>query len=355
MTAPAVWVVRAGKHGEDEELALDKGIAVVRFNEFGDLHDFASIDGLTDAYLNEHSDAPRARAVNYARQLWSLKELIKIGDTIVLPLKLRRGQIAIGQVVGRYAYTTIGGESRHTIAVDWTHPDVPRSAFAQDLLHSFGAFLTVFRVQRNDAERRVAAVLTGSPDVEPAVESPTDGGDQPSTRMPAVVSADERDLEQEALDQIVKRIWDAFPAHEMSRLVAAVLEAEGFHTTVSPPGPDGGADILAGAGPLGLDSPRICVQVKATVDPADVKVLRELNGTMQAFSAEQGLLVSWSGVTQPAFKEARQHSFRIRIWDQNDLVRAVYRTYGKLPAEIRAELKLKQVWMLVPDEAGEAE
>ncbi|MGH7592607.1 MAG: restriction endonuclease [Gemmatimonadales bacterium] len=163
------------------------------------------------------------------------------------------------------------------------------------------------------------------------------------------------DLEQAASDQIVEYIRRVFPGHDMARVVAAVLEAEGMHVTVSAPGPDGGADIFAGSGPLGLDSPRICVQVKATAGVEDVKVLRELNGTMQAFGAEQGLLVCWSGVTKAAFKEARQHSFRIRIWDQDDLVRAIYRAYDKLPAEMQAELPLKRVWMLVREDAGGAE
>ena len=114
-------------------------------------------------------------------------------------------------------------------------------------------------------------------------------------------------------------------------------------------------DVLAGRGPLGLDAPHLCVQVKATDGAADVKVLRELNGTMQAFAADQGLLVSWSGFTQAAVREARQQRFRIRLWDQVDLVNAVLRTYSRLVPELQAELPLKQVWMLVQDEAGEGE
>ncbi|MGH7592606.1 MAG: restriction endonuclease [Gemmatimonadales bacterium] len=163
MTPSAVWVIRAGKHGEDEEVALEKGLAIVRFSEFGDLRQFDSVAATADWFVAQHPDAPRPRAENYARQLWALREQIQVGDTVVLPLKLRRGQIAIGTIRGNYNYISVGGEPRHTIAVDWTHPDLPRSAFAQDLLYSFGAFLTVFRVRRNDAERRVADVLAGRP------------------------------------------------------------------------------------------------------------------------------------------------------------------------------------------------
>lgn len=72
---------------------------------------------------------------------------------------------------------------------------------------------------------------------------------------------------------------------------------------------------------------------------------------MNSFKADQGLLVSWGGFKQTTKAEARQQSFKVRLWDQSDIVNAVYRTYDKLSAEIQAELPLKRVWMLVPAEA----
>ena len=42
-----------------------------------------------------------------------------------------------------------------------------------------------------------------------------------------------------------------------------------------------------------------------------------------------------------------------RLWDSRDLVRAIYRTYERLPAEIQAELPLTKVWMLVAEESPE--
>jgi restriction system protein len=352
MSAPAVWVVRAGKHGEDEELALEKGLAIVRFNEFGDLAEFDSVKAMADWFVSAHPDAPRPRAENYARQLWALKELIQVGDTIVLPLKIRYGQVAIGRVKGKYRHIKIGDEMRHTIAVDWSMPDVPRSSFRQDLLYSFGAFLTVFRVRRNNAEVRVAAVVAGG--VDPGYDE-SDTATEPTADGVVNEVVEPRDLEEAASDQIAAFIRKRFTGHDMARLVEAILQAEGFHTILSPPGPDAGADILASNGPLGLDRPFLCVQVKATEATVDVKVFRELSGTMEHFDATQGLLVSWNGFTQAAIKEARQHSFRIRLWDQAELVRAVYRTYEKLPPGIQAELPLKRAWMLMQDEAGEGE
>jgi len=131
------------------------------------------------------------------------------------------------------------------------------------------------------------------------------------------------------------------------------LRADGWVTKASPPGADGGVDILGGRGSLGLDAPRLCVQVKSQNTPCDVTVLRTLQGTMQTFKAEQGLLVCWGGFNKAVLTEARQSHFSVRLWNSGELVDAIYRTYERLPAEIQADLPLKRSWMLVPED-GEA-
>jgi predicted Mrr-cat superfamily restriction endonuclease len=87
-------------------------------------------------------------------------------------------------------------------------------------------------------------------------------------------------------DEITAFVRNRFPGYELARLIEAIFQAEGYLTHRSPPGPDGGADILAGRGPLGLDLPTPCVQVKATDTAADA-----LQGAMSSFAATQGLLV----------------------------------------------------------------
>ena len=156
-----------------------------------------------------------------------------------------------------------------------------------------------------------------------------------------------------AHDQIVSRIQSRFTGHAMARLVDAVLRADGWVTKASPPGPDGGVDILAGRGSLGLDAPRLCVQVKSQNTAADVTVYRTLQGTMQTFKAEQGLLVCWGGFNKTVLQESKQSHFMVRLWESSDLVGAIYRNYERLPEEVQAELPLKRVWTLVVEEPEE--
>lgn len=343
-----VYVVRAGKLGEDEEIALDKQLAIIGFREIPSLADAADYAAVL-AEVQSHMPGAKPRAVgNFAGQLWAFACAMQEGDIVVMPRKLT-SQIAIGRVTGSYQYQMVGTENRHTRPVKWDRPDVPRTAFEQDLLYSFGAFMTVCNVSRNDAAKRVAAVLAGKTDPGPSLAPIKPQKSDATQVMPE--TEDVPDLAQMAHDQIVAHIQTRFAGHALATLVDAVLRADGWVTKVSPPGTDGGVDILGGRGSLGLDGPRLCVQVKSQNSPADVTVYRTLQGTMQTFTAEQGLLVCWGGFTKIVLTEARQGHFSVRLWNSTDLVEAIYRTYERLPAEIQAELPLKRAWMLVSEGA----
>jgi restriction system protein len=342
-----VYLVRAGKHGEDEEYVLENGVAMISFREIPSLEGLKDYEAVSKLVASALPGAKPRAVGNFAGQLWAFAIAAKEGDIVVLPRK-HTSQIALGRVKGPYKYLKVGAENRHTRAVHWVRPDVPRTAFEQDLLYSFGAFLTVCNVSRNDAERRVAAVLEGRPDPGSAVASEKAAKHAPVTDEAQAASVP--DLSQLAHDQILAHIQAKFSGHDLAELVDAVLRADGWTTKLSPPGPDGGVDILAGRGPLGLDPPRLCVQVKSQNSPADVTIYRTLQGSMQTFKAEQGLLVCWGGFNKVVLAESKQGHFTVRLWDSRDLVEAIYRNYEKLPAEIQAELPLKRVWMLVVEE-----
>lgn len=136
-------------------------------------------------------------------------------------------------------------------------------------------------------------------------------------------------------NQIRAHMEQNFKAHDLSRLVGAVLRAEGYVTHLSAPGPDGGVDILARRGSFGLDGPRLCVQVKSSNSPADVTIFRGLQGTVATFKADEGLLVSWGGSNQAVQREARLSFFSVRLWDADDLLAAVQRNYEHLSEELQ--------------------
>jgi restriction system protein len=337
-----VWLVRAGKHGGDEADALEYGLAIIGYSGVPDLSSASTFDEILAIVREAKPEDSMSRIRNWSSQLASFALRMQEGDIVAVPLKTRSGRVALGRVKGPYSYRDIRGAKRHTREVDWIRSDVLRSDINQDLLYSLGAFMTVCRIRRNEAEARFSEILQGNPDPGFAEAAEKDNQGTGATEEEAVV-----DIAQVAQDQIQSRLRERFVGHDLARLVEAVLQADGYKTELSLPGPDGGVDILAGRGPLGLDGATLCVQVKSQAKPADVNVFRALQGTMQTFKADRGLLVCWGGFTRAAEQEARQHHFRIRLWDASDLVEAIDRVYDKLPEGIQTDLPLRHIWALV--------
>jgi len=324
------WLVRAGRHGEQEQGALENNVVTIGWNELPDLSEVKTKSELVKLYRQVHPDAEKAPAANHVSQIWQFVHEIQKGDLVALPMKTRSG-IEIGQIEGEYEYKALTDDIKHIRPVKWLRT-IPRSAFDQDILYSLGSLRTVCGIKRNDAENRVKKLLQG---VKP--------------KTPEGAKKEVIDIAEYARDQIVKHIGAKFRGHDLARLVDAILHVQGYVTKKSPPGPDGGVDILASAGSLGFDKPRVCVQVKSSSSPVDVKILRELQGVMQKVRAEQGLLVSWGGFNNQCIKEARDAFFSIRLWDQGDLLGAVFQYYERFDDELRAELPLKKIWALVTE------
>ena len=330
----SLWLVRAGRYGEQEQGALENGVVTIGWNEFPDLTKIKTKEELAKLYAKVYQGAKKMQAANEVGQIWRFIHEIQKGDLVALPLK-KQSAIAIGEVSREYEYNELANNIKHIRRVKWLKT-IARSAFDQDILYSLGAFMTVCQISRNDAENRVKEVLRKEVPPE-VVEGPE-------------VAEETIDVEQYAKDQIVKHIGRKFKGHNLARLVEAILHAQGYVTKLSEPGPDGGVDILAAAGPLGFDNPRVCVQVKSSSSQADVKILRELQGVMSKVRAEQGLLVSWGGFTKETIKEARDAFFSTRLWDEGDLLEAIFNYYERFGDELKAELPLKRIWGLVLEE-----
>jgi restriction system protein len=285
---------------------------------------------------------------NSAGQLWALRGRITPGDLMVLPLKTTR-QIAIGRVTGPYMYRDDPDpEKRHIIPVEWVRSDLPRSAVKQDLLFTLGSAMSVFSPSKNNAVARLESLLADGVDPGQAVFMGPSLSQKPGTPVDHTEDVDEPelspDIEEAARDQITAKIEEEFSGHELTTLVAALLEVEGFRCRKAPPGPDGGIDIIAGRGVLGLDD-MIVVQVKSG-NRVESPVVSQLHGVMSEQGATQGLLVAWGGLTRPAQAIHTANQNRVRVWEADDVVDATLASYEKLSEDIRSRIPFKRVWML---------
>ena len=338
-----LWMVRAGQYGENEQDALDKNIVTIGWHELSDLSKIKSREDLKEVMEEAYSYEKKRTIANFTGQVWAFYHKIQINDLVALPLKTQSA-IALGKIIGPYEYRTdLGEDIHHTRKVQWIRKDIPRTDFDQDLLYSLGAFMTVCRIRRNNAEERVKKMLKIKIEKPSKITIPVDEEDEE-------IQEEYFDIIEIATDKIRNYIDQKFKGHDLTRLVDAIIQAKGYVTQRSSPGPDGGADILAGSGPFGLSSPKLCVQVKSGSSPINMNTFRNLQGTAQTFKADQGLFVSWGGFNQAVRREARRSFFTIRLWDSGELINQIQRHYDQFSDSLKAELPLQKIWSLVPEE-----
>lgn len=207
--------------------------------------------------------------------------------------------IHFGRITGEYEFNADAlNLFYHRRTIDWFAPNISRSCFNQDILYSFGAFMTICRIKQ---EKRVVKAIEVFQNHSPSAHSGEDAHESGNGAI---------DIEAGPLSAIAQRMIQEVKGHDLARIVDAILQTKGYATLVSPPGPDKGVDILAAPGMLGFDCPRICVQVKSGESPIERAVLNQLIGVMRSFNADYGLLVSWGGFKSSVEKERTKHFSR---------------------------------------------
>ena len=147
------------------------------------------------------------------------------------------------------------------------------------------------------------------------------------------------EAEEQAWNEIETHLRN-MPAYEMQDLVADLLKALGYHIEwVSPPGKDGGVDIIAHTDPLGTKIPRIKVQVKGGSQKIDLQTLNSFLAIVD--KDDVGLYVSIGGFTKDAEDAARkQTNHKITLINIDRLVDLWIEAYDKLDQKSRRRLPL---------------
>lgn len=247
----AIWLFRAGSNGEYEKKFLDDGRAYITWDNLNvNLKTMQSKEDLAQCLMNLYNDNSVNRMRNYASQIWPAVNTIKKGDWVVLPSKLS-STIHIGEVKSDYQYDKIAENPYyHWRDINWFATDIPRQNFDQDLLYSFGAFMTICKIQRNDAEKRIKQMAENEWKTTTRIQGALD-----DSSADDIDTQTQYDLEETSNDVIAKYIIRKYKGHGMAKLVEEILKAKGYTTYSSPAGPDEGVDILAAKGELGFEDP----------------------------------------------------------------------------------------------------
>ncbi len=323
----SLWGIHAGRHGEAENLFLDKSRIAAGWSEVGDLavipRDRQSFKAkVLSLYSHLKAGAIPVHAGVLFRFLYEMKD----GDLVAVPAKRDR-RIHIGRVSGPYQYVPEEPSGYvNQRPVDWIG-NFPRTNFSQGALYEIGSAVTLFLVKNYTDEFRAA--LAGETSGPPVNEDET-------------VSIVADDIEQTTRDFILKQLAQELKGHPLAHFVAHLLEAMGFRTRVAPEGPDGGIDIVAHRDALGFEPPIIKVQVKSTEGSVGEPIVKQLKGNLSG--EEKGLLVTLGTFSTQAVSFSRTVP-NLRLIDGVQLVDLVLEHYEQFDGRYRAAIPLRRVYV----------
>lgn len=321
-----VWLFRPASARISRQ-AIALGILAPDFNLRQDLRDHFD-HGMIEAELEQANPGlTPGKLRSLSDQLKLLLHDLPDGQMIVMPVK-ETGELLIGSLVNGVVQDADGYPARR---VTWA-VRIPLLSVREDLRHSMGTALQVAEIKRNRAAERFSAMAAGRADPGP---EGTLSDDLPDRDV----------IEKIMFNRLRLKLGTLFAGHGLAALTGALLELDGYRVDIAPPGPDGGIDILAGKGMVGLGD-GLVVQVKSGDIVSNMAVYHQLKGVMQETGARHGLLVSWAGVRGDVRSTLKREQFMVRLWDGADVTRMVLAHYQDLPRTMREAIGLKPIQAL---------
>jgi cold shock CspA family protein len=202
------WIVRAGRRGENEDLARDANIVLIGWSKLGRIGPDTSRERLKELVraTGEDRDASvNAQAGSIYRFIHEMQE----GDLVVLPLQRQQGRASVGVIEGPFIYQPGGvfkdRDAHYQRKVTWLSWGLPYESFDSDLRSAFGAQGTVSEIQRDDSVGRILSAARRSP-ADPA-GSQGEGAAESERMVPDPV--DREPFQEPSAEEIAKGIHAA--------------------------------------------------------------------------------------------------------------------------------------------------
>jgi restriction system protein len=330
-----MWGIHAGRTGDADAL-FKKGYIGIGWERIRNL---TEISPNRDEFKREVSEAyphfkPGAIPVA-AGQLFRFCYEAKVGDYVVYRSKTDH-LIHIGQISSPYEYRPdIEPGYPHVRRAKWIKSVGPVQV-TQGARYEIGSAMSFFQV-RNFTDEWIA-ILTEQEGQKPEPDE-TSGEDDPTVGLVA------EEIEELTKDFVLKNLAQELKGHPFAEFMAHLLERMGYRTRLSPPGADGGIDIIAHKDELGFEPPLIKVQVKSGAGKVGQPEVSALLGTLSP--GEFGLVVTLSQFTPQAIAFAKNKA-NLRLLDSDDILSLTLEHYEDLDSRYKAVIPLKRVFVPQP-------
>lgn len=299
-------------------------------------------DGIRKRITAEYCSGKSVPSVRTS-MLEKFARTMKKGDT-VLTYDSGSREYRLAKIVGDYKW--LGAKSKsgrgdqretkaadelqlHSRKVEWNTKSVSRDLLSEKAKNSLGSTLTLFSVNDGVA-KEFEDILEGRK------RGNAVGDDEFS------IETRYEDLFEKSLE-ILKDKINSLSWEEMEELAKEILNAMGYIAQRTPKGRDGGVDVIASKDRLGLEDPRIFVQVKHRKEKTNSDAIKAFIGGRK--NTDKCVFVSTSGFTADAKKAAEHSNVTLTLVDSDLLAELVSLHYDNFSAAAKQLLPLKKFYL----------
>lgn len=333
-TKREIWIVRAGEGAAYSEEFLEEKLVAIGWAQAGPIEKDTPDEKIDELFQRAYSThKPNAVRVWASQVKRFVREPVQ-GDPVATYDRDRRRYL-LGVIQGPAQWREERPLTRWR-PVKWLR-ETPRDVLSASARNSLGAIATLFRLSEAvTSELWEKAVPLGSEE-RPKVEVPRVEPAEEDEEIQVIQDFEER-ARQFVEDRLARLDWE-----QMQSLVASVLRAMGYKTRISEKGSDRSIDIFASPDGLGLQEPRIFVEVKHRLGtPMGAPEVRTFLGGRKP--GDRCLYVSTGGFSREARYEAERASVPIALLTMADLRELLLDHYDRIDEEGRSFVPLKRVY-----------
>jgi restriction system protein len=320
-------MVRAGERSRLFHEFKKDNIVAIGFSRVGDLTKANKPDEVKETVREYYPEWKPGQINSQAGQLNRFKFEFQIDDWVVTYSQEERIYL-VGKFTSEYKYDKSREEYHHYRKVKW-EGEVPRDIVSTSSKNSLGAISTLFEISGTTKEEMLN-LLKGKKTEQEDLDS-----------QEAEMDSIKEDLKDKAFefikDKVLNLSWE-----ESQELVAGVLRAMNYRTIISLAGPDRGKDIIASPDGLGLEDPRIIVEVKHRRGQMGATEIRSFLGGLRRGS--KGLYVSTGGFTKDANYEAERSDIPLTLVTLDLLVELIIQYYDHFDEEAKTLIPLDKIY-----------
>lgn len=330
-----VWMIRAGEGSYLADEFLSSHIVAIGWNEIGPLGEDFSFDLFKERFTEAYPDDSKSRVNMCVSQLWKFVQEIKIGDKVVTYDSTTRLYWR-GEVRSSYQFSK-DFTNNHFRIVDWEDGPIDRDALKPETKNTLGAIMTLFELSKeiwDEMDKNHPGYISNE-----QIEN-MDAAGREFEKMQL------EELKQSAIARSLEFIKDMISKlswQETEQLAAGLLRALGYKIRMTSKGPDLGSDIIAAPDELGLEEPKIRVEVKKRdKDKIQAPEIRNFIGGMRGH--HKGIFITTTGFTKEALYESERANFAITLIDFDWFVELLVNNYDQLDPETKALVPLKRIY-----------